>query len=277
LILMMNFVFSFWQSAVLGLVQGLTEFLPISSSGHLIVARSLFHFKDLGLAYDGFLHLGTLFAVLIYFRRDWITMFKALGSRSKQSRTLKFQRRFLIWLSVATLPAILAAYFAYPVLEEQLRSVLAVAIFMFLTGLTYFLVERFAAFRRSLPQSSFWDIFSIGIAQAAAIVPGISRSGATISAGFYRGLEPKTAVKISFLLAAPIILLAGIWSLWQGGVTGFLFNNWIDFAVGFGMAFLFGLLAIHLLLKILSRGRLSYFGYYMMLVGLGLMLYHFIF
>lgn len=273
----MNFVLNSWQSALLGLVQGLTEFLPISSSGHLVIAREIFHLRDFGFAYDGFLHLGTLFAVLVYFRRDWLAMLKTLGKKGRRSRLFNFQRRLLGWLLIATLPVVLVGYFYRPLLEEQFRSLLPVAIFMILVGGLYFLIERFASFKRDFPQSSFWDIFSIGIAQAAAIVPGISRSGITISAGFYRGFKAETAIRIAFLLSAPAILAAGIWSFWQSKMTGFWTAGFADFAVGFGVAFLSGLLAIHWLLKILARGRLGYFGYYMVLVGLGLIIYYFIF
>jgi undecaprenyl-diphosphatase len=261
------------ETAILGVVQGLTEFIPISSSGHLVLVREVFGFKDQGLAFDAALHLATALAVLIYFREDWKNIFTSLFSK-KINRTNTQSRRLLILIAVTTIPAIGVGLLFADTIEAQFRTILPVASLMIFTGLIFLLVEKIAVTKKDLTKLSFFDALSIGLAQAVAILPGISRSGATIVTGMYHGLKRETAARYSFLAATPIIVLAGFYSLWQlGGVVERI--TWDALALGFLTAFVSGILAVHLLLSFLKNNRLYIFAGYLIVIGVGLLAFHF--
>lgn len=256
------------ETAILGVIQGLTEFIPISSSGHLILVREIFGFKDQGLAFDAVLHLATVLAILVYFRDDWKNIFTSLFQR-KINRINTQSRRLFILILVTTIPAIGVALLFADTIENQFRTIIPVASLMILTGVMFIIVERIAQTKKDLSKLSFFDALSIGLAQALAILPGISRSGATIITGMYHGLKRETAARYSFLAATPIIILAGVYSLWQlGGVVERF--TWDSLAIGFVAAFLSGIGAIHLLLSFLKNNRLYIFSGYLIIVGTGL-------
>lgn len=260
------------QAAVLGAVQGLTEFIPISSSGHLVVVRQLFNLPDQGLAFDAVLHLATATAILIYFWNDWRHLWVSLLSRS-QMRGVQ-QSRKLFWLiAVTTVPAIGAGLLWAGYLEGQLRNIPTIASLMILTGLLFILIERIAQPHRDLTKLNFFDALSIGLAQALAILPGISRSGATIITGMYHGLRREVAARYSFLAAGPIVVLAGLYSLWKLLAAGSSEVETISLIVGFVASLLAGLVAIHFLLKWLKQNRLYVFAGYLIIVGVGLVIF----
>ncbi|MFV0276823.1 MAG: undecaprenyl-diphosphate phosphatase [Parahaliea sp.] len=194
------------QAIVLALLQGLTEFLPISSSAHLVIPSLVFGWPDQGLAFDVAVHLGTLLAVVIYYRRDLITMSLAcLGaSGGEQARA---QRRLVGQLALATLPAVILGLAGSDFIESQLRNLPVIATTTLVFGLLLGLADRRHG---RAAQVSWGSALLIGLAQAMALVPGVSRSGVTITAALLLGLSRQEAARFSFLLSIPIIAGAGL-------------------------------------------------------------------
>lgn len=260
------------QAAVLGIVQGLTEFIPVSSSGHLILVREVLGWSDQGLAFDVVLHMATLLAVIIYFWKDWIAMAQAVFTR-RQTHEAVGHRRLVGLLAVTTLPAIGAALLFMDFIEGQGRNLWLVSSLLILVGIIFLVVEKVAQPKRDISKLTFFDALSIGLAQAASIFPGISRSGATIITGLYHGLKRETAAKYSFLAAGPIIALAGIDAIWQMIQTPPEGLNWVVVGIGFVVSFVSGLLAIHWLLGFIKRFSLAAFAIYRIVLGVGLIIF----
>lgn len=241
-----------FQSAVLGLVQGLGEFLPISSSAHLIITPWLFGWKDPGLGFDVALHWGTLVAVLVYFRRDFLQLIKAFfASLNKKTRDFKnniYQK--LSWLLIiATIPGAVLGKLLESKAEDAFRSPLLIAATMSLFGLLLWVVDKMSKHEKNLDRMTWKDSLIIGISQAAALVPGVSRSGATITAGRFLNLKRQDAARFSFLMSAPIIFGAGLAKIkeFHNGVTN------MELAVGFLVSAIVGFLAIKFLLRLLAK------------------------
>ena len=204
-----------FQAAVLGLVQGLTEFLPISSSGHLIFVPWLFGWKDPfidSLAFSVMLHLATLVALLLYFRSDWLRLIPA-GLAAIRDRSLRGdpERRLAWLLVVATIPAVIAGVLLNDVIESNVRSPALVAVMLVIGGAILWLADRVGRHAQGVDDVTFPLAFGIGVAQAIALVPGISRSGISIAAGLFAGLTREAAARFSFLMATPVIAGAGAW------------------------------------------------------------------
>lgn len=266
------------QAGILGLVQGVTEFLPVSSSGHLIIAREFLRLDDPGNFFDAVLHLATLLAILIYFRRDWWQMLIGInpsirGAKSKPGAKLGADRRTLWLILLATIPGLVAGFWGHQWVEQNLRSVLTVAILMMAMGIIYWLFERWVKHPKTSKNLTSWDAISIGLTQAVAIVPGISRSGATMLAGRYAGLTREMAARFSFLLAAPIIAGAGGYSLYQAIASKLISQDYWFWLVAFGFSLASGILAISWLLKFFQKYSLNSFGYYLIIAGAGLLIY----
>lgn len=252
------------QAVILGVVQGLTEFLPISSSGHLVLMRRVFGFPDQGLGFDIFLHLATLLAVILYFWRDWIRILKDL-----------FQKKGIFWqIVIATLPAAAAGVFLEKLVENFFRQAIWVALFFVLCGLFFVFAERSyqkIKTKKSLEKISFKDALFIGVAQIFALLPGISRSGSTIAAGMLRGLDREEAAKFSFLMATIIIAGSGSFGIFEAIKKGSL-NGFTDQMIfGFASAAIVGYLAIGFLMKFLKKHRLFGFAVYLFLTAAGLL------
>ncbi len=200
------------ESILLGTIQGITEFLPVSSSGHLLLAEHFMGTKDAGLAYDVMLHMGTLLAVLAYFRSDWLEMARGLfprrGSGEKKGPGSK---RLLLFIIIGTIPGAAIGYFCEHFVASTLRSPWVVVCTLAGVALLLAAAERFAHHRRGFERLGMKDALTIGLAQAAAIVPGVSRSGITMTAGLFLGLSREAAARFSFLLSAPIIAGAGLY------------------------------------------------------------------
>jgi undecaprenyl-diphosphatase len=198
-----------WQAIILAVVQGLTEFLPISSSAHLILVPQLLHWQDPGLAFDVALHFGTLLAVLLYFFREWIQLtLCGLGfhypKRASEQMVLQNQRMF--WYLVAgTIPGALVGFFFEHWIEENLRSPIPIACAMILIALLMWYAEYSARLSRRIEQTSLGDSLAIGTSQALALFPGVSRSGITITTGLFRGMTREAAARFSFVLSTPLI------------------------------------------------------------------------
>jgi undecaprenyl-diphosphatase len=255
------------QALIMGIVQGLTEFLPISSSGHLILVPYLFSWTDpfiTSLAFSVMLHLGTLVALLVYFRRDWLTLVPA-GIATIRDRSFRGDpNRKLAWLiAVSTIPAVIAGPILNDTLEAAVRSAGIVAITLVIGGAILWLADRWGAKDRQLDRLTFVQSFVIGLAQAIALVPGISRSGISISAALLVGQSRESAARFSFLMATPVIAGAG------GFETLKLIRGDLGAAVELGplvigmvAALVAGLAAIHFLLRYLRTNTLTVFVVY---------------
>jgi undecaprenyl-diphosphatase len=243
-----------FQALVMGIVQGLTEFLPVSSSGHLILVPWLFGWTDPfinSLAFSVMLHVGTLGALLIYFASDWARLVPA-GLATIRDRSFQGDPdRKLAWLLVAaTIPAAIAGFFLNDVFEEAVRAPGVVAITLVIGGIVLWLADRLGATTKRVGDVTFPLAFAIGVAQAIALVPGISRSGISISAGRVAGLDRASAARFSFLMATPVTAGAALLEIRKliGGEAG-VDVSIAPLVVGLVAAFLSGLLAIRVLLE----------------------------
>lgn len=265
------------KAAILGTVQGLTEFLPVSSTGHLILAHKVLGTDDdtYGLSFDVALHMGTLAALLVYFGRRWWDLFLG-GLRTIQARSLNDDEGRLAWLIVlGTIPAAILGFAFQDAIDSAFRSPWLVATMLIAFSFVFLAAEAIGKRARSLRQLTWVDAAVVGLAQAVALVPGVSRSGATISAGLFRDMERQDAATFAFLLSAPIIAGAGLTKApgviadFAGGTLGG--QEAAFFAVGMVCSAVVGYLAISFLLRFLATNTLRPFVYYR--VALGLVVY----
>ena len=205
---------SLFQAVVLAVVQGLTEFLPVSSSAHLVLVPWFAGWKEPGLAFEVALHAGTLVAVLLYFLKDWIELVLAgFGIRSSAAMTnedLAWKRRLFWFLVAGTIPGAIAGLLLEKFIEDRLSQPVPIASAMIIVGLVMWWVDRTASIQRHMKEVTLGDSMVVGTAQAFALFPGVSRSGATIVAGLFRGMTRETAARFSFLLSTPIIAGAAL-------------------------------------------------------------------
>ena len=258
------------QAVILGLVQGLTEFVPVSSSGHLLFLERLFGWDTSKLAFDVALHWGTLVALLCFFWRDWIGILCSFGRRlagrpyEKQPEGSRGGKVF-VPIIIATLPAaVVGALFNSKIegMRGESWMLPGVATALVVVGLVMLLAERVGQKKRAMGQMNYVDYIIIGCAQALALFPGVSRSGATISAGLFRGIDRAAAAKFSFLLSTPIIFAAGLKQLKDLHETGMPHGETGVMAVGFAVAAISGYLAIRFLMNYLQKGSLKVFAIY---------------
>jgi undecaprenyl-diphosphatase len=254
----------------LAMLQGFTEFLPISSSGHLILLPNLFGWQDQGLAFDVAVHIGSLIAVASYFRHelklmsvDWIS--------SVKTRQLTGESRLAWAVLFGTIPAGLAGLFMKDFVELYLRSPLVIAITTVLFGALLWWADVTGKRRRNEHSLGWFDVLFIGVAQAIALIPGTSRSGITMTAGLMLGLSREAAARFSFLLSIPIIMLAGGYlslQLLQSDVA----IDWGQLALGIVVSAITAYLCIHYFLKLLNRMGMLPFVIYRFVLG-GLLFY----
>jgi undecaprenyl-diphosphatase len=261
---------SIFEVILLGIVQGLTEFLPISSTAHLVVIPRLFGWPDPGLAYDIALHVGTLAAVLIYFFRDWVQILaQGFGIRHGRDEELKHNHMLLWLLAIGTIPVGIAGLLFGKQAETVWRSPYVIGVMLILVGILMGYAEKVGQRVRDLSSLNLPDTLGIGLAQALAVVPGTSRSGATISAGLFRNLTREGAARFSFLLSTPAIALAAAKAVYeihkQGGLHALLGTN---FLVGVSVSALTGCAVIAWFLRYLRRSSLRPFVYYRIIFGI---------
>ena len=258
----------FIQAVILGIVQGLTEFIPVSSSGHLVLVPALLGWSSPGLAFDTVLHLGTALALILYFWREWITLIVA-GLRSLFRWRIQSADERLAWLIVVgCLPAAAAGYLLADVFAQVFEDPIVSAYFLLVTAGILTIAEGLGPRLRSLGKLRLSDAVAVGIAQAVAILPGISRSGSTIAAGMLVGLERESAARYSFLLAAPIVLGAGLLQLPDAVRARAVGAGSLELLVGFVVAAVVGYLCIGFLLRYLRKGSLYPFAAYCAAFGL---------
>jgi undecaprenyl-diphosphatase len=247
-------------AAILGLVQGLTEFLPVSSTAHLILVTGALGLdpERFGLSFDVALHLGTALAVLLYFARTWIGLAIDL---------VRGRWHVPLLVIVGTLPAAVAGVLLESAVSTTLRSPWWIVIGLVVGSIIFVLVERVATQRRRMGDLSLPDALFMGAAQAVALLPGISRSGITISAGLLRDLTREEATRFSFLLATPVILGAGAKTLLDARKAEALFSEPDVLAVGFVVSFVSGMLAVAFLIRFLRGHSLNWFVAYRLVLA----------
>jgi undecaprenyl-diphosphatase len=262
-------------AAVLGVIQGLTEFLPVSSSGHLVLFQNLFGFTEPEIFFDVSLHVGTLIAICVFFFKDLKELFSALFSRATwrrkdvglwESLCRQKETRFLGLIFVGTIPTVIIGLIIRPVAERLFSSLLVVGGMLLLTGLILWLTRRVSKEGRDETQLTIRDALCIGAIQGAAILPGLSRSGATIAMGLFAGLGRETAARYSFLLSIPAIMGAMVLELHAGLAAGFPPVKTV--LVGVAVAAVVGYVALSVLIRLVKKGNLYAFAPYCWLLGL---------
>jgi len=261
----------FLESLILGIVQGLTEFIPVSSSAHLIIVPWLFQWTDPALnslSFDVALHLGTLAAVILFFAGDWARLIRAgFASLAERKIGADADRKLAWWLVIGCIPGGIAGVLGESKIDQLFHTpnhpvsataIFVLAILIALLALALFVAERLARHTREMAALTWKDTLVIGLAQALSILPGVSRSGSTITAGLALGLKREAAARFSFLLGAPIIAGAGLkkcWDLYQQYHSGVGFSSaeWALFPIGMLAAAVSGYLCIRFLLGFLQQ------------------------
>jgi undecaprenyl-diphosphatase len=264
-----------FQAIALAIVQGLTEFLPVSSSAHLVLLPWFAGWPEQGLAFDVALHAGTLLAVLLYFIRDWIELLLAgFGIRANvamQDKELIWKRRLFWLLVIGTIPGAIVGLLFEKVIEDKLSQPVPIACAMIALALIMWYVDRLANLERHIPEVTLTDSIIIGCAQALALFPGVSRSGITISAGLFRRMSRETAARFSFLLSTPIIAGAALKELPKlvhARHAGTLDLPLSTLFIAIAVSAIVGYAVIGFLLRYLQTRTLKVFVVYRILVGI---------
>jgi undecaprenyl-diphosphatase len=274
-----------YQVVVLAIVQGLAEFIPVSSSGHLIIVRRLLGWNELSpaheLTFDVALHFGTLLSVLFYFRRTWFQIIRAaLGGKvvrfseadgDDQNLTADEQReeRLLLWfLAIATIPGAIAGKLLEHSAEDYFREhIFLIAGALIVVALLMWWGEKVSQFTKPLTRITFSDALIVGCAQATALIPGVSRSGSTITAGLFRNMTREAAVRFSFLLSTPLIAGAALLKAHELKKEGLPAGMHMPFLVGVVISAVVGYAAIAWLIRYLQSNSLRVFIVYRIVVG----------
>lgn len=248
---------SYFDAILLGIIQGLTEFLPISSSGHLVLTQEILGVKQPGVSFELILHLGTLLAVLVYFRRQLVALIRSIFDSN-----LMQERSMIMFLIAGTIPAVIVGLFFKNYFEQAFGSPAFTSAMLIVTGLILFSTRLV---KKGDKRVTLLAAIIIGIGQALAILPGISRSGSTIATGMLFGVRPSKAAEFSFLLAIPAILGAVVLKIDDLlAIDTALIGQYV---VGTIFSFIFGLAAVSMLLAVIKKGKLEYFAYYCVAVG----------
>lgn len=252
------------NATILSLVQGVTEFLPISSSGHLAILQNIFKFNENPVFFDIILHLGTLLSILIFLRKDIFEIFKGFFSFKKQYLVL------ILKIIVAEIPALLVGYFLNDKIKMLFISPKYIGLAYFGTALILFLSFYLTRERKNIDNITYLDALIIGLFQCMALVPGFSRSGFTLFGALLIGLNKKDSLKFSFLIAIPAIIGAFVFESFS--VTDIYKIPLSISIISFLISFIAGLCAIYLLYSILKKSKLYIFGFYCLLLGIILLI-----
>jgi undecaprenyl-diphosphatase len=259
-----------YQAVVLAIVQALTEFLPVSSTAHLVLIPWLFGWKDGGLTFDVALHAGTLVAVIIYFFRDWVQIIgQAFGLNLGSDPDLKQNRNLLWLLAVGSIPIGIVGYLFDKQADTTWRQPYVIGTMLIVVGIVMWMAERRRIGSKSMSTIQMSDGIAVGLAQAVSVIPGTSRSGATISAGLFRNMNRETAARFSFLLSTPAIaaaVLKKFWDIHKGG--GIPADMKLPIVVGIVVSGLLGAVVIAFFLRYLRRSSLMPFVYYRIVFGI---------
>ncbi len=276
---------NFLEGAILGIVQGLTEFLPVSSSGHLAILEYFFKVEaDKVLFFTVLMHLGTLLSVFVVYRKDiWELILELIETIKDlvKGRGLRLNerpvRRMGVMIIVATIPTGIIGILFNDYFESLYSSLIGIGIGLIITGLLLFIAERIGRGSRGMDSINCRNAIFIGILQGIAICPGISRSGSTLVGGLFTNLDREFAVKFAFLISIPSILGSAVLELPKAIKAGVEPSLWGPMLVGFILSALFGLMAIKLMIKIVTKQRLIYFSYYVWALAVIIIGYRLIF
>jgi undecaprenyl-diphosphatase len=258
-----------YEAIVLGIVQGLTEFLPISSTAHLRIIPAFLGWDDPGAAFTAVTQLGTVAAVLIYFRDDLVRVTRAwLASLRDRSRRGELDARMGWYIILATIPIGVLGLIFKDQIETGARSLTLIGTTLIVLGIVLWIAERVATQKRDESQVTRKDAVVVGAAQALALVPGVSRSGATITAGLFNGLTREAAARFSFLLSIPAITLAGLYQGVKLVSDGTESTSWFALGSATAVAFVVGYASIAFLLKYLTTHSTNVFVFYRIALGL---------
>ena len=259
---------------ILGIIQGIAEFLPISSSAHLIIFRDLFGIgahatQNIEFIFDIALHLGTLLAIGIYFFKDFIDMIVKGITKPKTS-----EGKLLWYIIVATIPAALAGILLEDIIDEMIRgNFYIIAFALIIMGIIIYLVDKHMKQDKNVHEMTFKDAIIIGCSQVFALIPGFSRSGTTIATGRSRGLDREASAKFSFYLSAPVVAGAVLLTLIKGDNISLIMNNLSIFIIGILVSFIAGLLCISFLLSYLRKNDFKIFMWYRVILGIVVILW----
>lgn len=263
---------SWIQTIVLSVVQGLTEFLPVSSSGHLRIVSSLFWGEDAGASFTAVVQLGTELAVLVYFAKDIWRILRAwfAGLADKSKRNFDYRMGWMV--IVGTIPVGLLGFLGKDLIRENLRNLWITAGMLVAFSFVFILAEKFGRRERSFDDLTMRDAIWMGLAQCLALIPGVSRSGGTVSAGLFLGLDREVATRFSFLLAIPAVLASGLFSLPDAfSPDAGQSASALQLLVGTSIAFVVGYASIAWLLRFVSHHSFAWFAAWRIPVGLGVM------
>ncbi len=265
-------------SIILGVVQGITEFLPISSTGHLIIGEHLFspvselaRDPEIRLEFLIALHVGTAIAILLYFIRDWIAFIGAFFRVIFRKPNGVFEEKLVFYLLLGCIPAGVIGILFEDMVEVAQNSILLVAIMLFVFSIVIFLADHLSKKTDEIQQMTWWKSLLIGTAQCIALLPGVSRSGITISAALAFNMKREAAARFSFLLSTPVVVGAALWALKDFSPAEGSGLTWI-FAVGVLASFIVGILSIHFLLAFLKRFSMNLFVIYRIILSVILVL-----
>lgn len=257
-----------FQAVVLGIIQGLSEFLPISSSAHLALAPWLLGWEDPGLAFDVALHFGTLLAVLWYFRTEWAALVRAAFGILTSGRIDTPEKRRVVYLILATIPGAIGGYLLQEQAATSFRSPQLIGITVIVVGIVLWLVDKLVDQRRVLGEMRWIDALLIGLSQAVALIPGVSRSGATMTTSRGLRFDRESAAEFSFLMSMPIIVAAIVMeapkALAESGLTNEIMSGVAASAIS-------GWLAISVLMRYVSRHSYGIFAFYRVVFGIGVL------
>ncbi|PLW00310.1 undecaprenyl-diphosphatase [Corynebacterium ulcerans] len=260
---------SWAQTIVLSIVQGLTEFLPISSSGHLRIISQLFWGEDAGASFTAVVQLGTELAVLVYFAKDIAKIVAGWfrGLFNKDARGFDYRMGWM--MIVGTLPVVIIGVLAKDLIRDAFRNLWITATVLILFSFVFIAAEKFGSKKRNFEELTMKDAIIMGLAQCLALIPGVSRSGGTVSAGLFVGLDREVATRFSFLLAIPAVLGSGLFSLPDAfAPDAGQAASGMQLLVGTGIAFVLGYASIAWLLKFVGNHSFSWFAVYRIPVGL---------
>ncbi|MBW6516785.1 MAG: undecaprenyl-diphosphate phosphatase [Candidatus Cloacimonetes bacterium] len=259
------------KAIILGIIQGLTEFIPVSSSGHLVLAQEFLQLEDLGMTFNIVVHFATLIAVLIYFRQDIWRLLSSLYYFKDNSEGRVRDRKVILYLAIGSVvtgvPSLLFASSIAALFEQAFF----VAFMLIVTGAILFISDLIPKRTREMHQTGIWRAMIIGISQFFAVIPGISRSGSTIATSLFVGLKRIEAAKFSFLLAIPAILGATIYDL--RSFTEIQSQHLLGYVLGSLAAFITGYLAISILMKLIQTKKLKYFSFYVWALAVVVIIY----
>jgi undecaprenyl-diphosphatase len=255
-------------SIIFGIIQGITEFLPVSSSAHLLIFHQILNIEFDSLIFDVALHLGTLLALLIYFR---VKLFTYL--RNSLDNKINKDSKFLLAILFTTLPAGIAGYFFEDIIDLYLRNIFVVSITLILLGILLIIADKKSQAKYNLENFGFVKIFIIGIAQTLALIPGVSRSGITITSGLFLNLDKKSSAELSFLLAIPIILGASLKKIGDINFVSLSSTEIQTLVFGILSSFTSGYFVIKYFIKFLEKNSLAVFGWYRIVLGLTLLVW----